>query len=141
MYYMYVLVYSLLHICDSMAGHWTTSPPCLQVVAPGHKEHEELATIGWRITAHWVQSSGQNYMMQHEVLTQRACQQVMMLSTMRNWWSSSFFYSTLWWMGEAVISIHRDYFRPGDYALYLCTIQQISLLIRSFYHLWKQFVT
>ena len=32
MYYMYVLVYSLLHICDSMAGHWTTSPPCLQVV-------------------------------------------------------------------------------------------------------------
>ena len=36
-----VLVYSLLHICDSMAGHWTTSPPCLQVVAPGHKEREE----------------------------------------------------------------------------------------------------
>ena len=60
MYYMYVLVYSLLHICDSMAGHWTTSPPCLQVVAPGHKEHEELATIGWRITVHWVQSSGQD---------------------------------------------------------------------------------
>ena len=60
MYYMYVLVYSLLHICDSMAGHWTTSPPCLQVVAPGHKEHEEPATIGWRNTVHWVQSSGQD---------------------------------------------------------------------------------
>ena len=67
MYYMYVLVYSLLHICDSMAWHWTTSPPCLQVVAPGHKEHEEplavsipIATIGWRITVHWVQSSGQD---------------------------------------------------------------------------------
>ena len=26
-----------------MAGHWTTSPPCLQVVVLGHKEHEPLA--------------------------------------------------------------------------------------------------
>ena len=73
--------------------------------------------------------------MQHEVLTQRAaepCQQVMMLSTtMRNWWSSSM-------DGRGCDSIHRDYFRRGDYALYLCPIKQISVLVKSFYHLRKQ---
>ena len=93
MYYMHVLVYSLLHICDSMAGHWTTSPPCLQVDAPGHKEHEEPLAIS--IPSHyWMEnysSLGSKFRsrlpvarMQHEVLTQRAakpCQQVMMLST------------------------------------------------------------
>ena len=55
MYYMYVLVYSLLHICDSMVGHWTTSPPCLQVVAPGHKEHEEPLAVSIP-SHHWMEN-------------------------------------------------------------------------------------
>ena len=55
MYYMYVLVYSLLHICDSMAGHWTTSPPCLQVVASGHKEHEEPLAVSIP-SHHWMEN-------------------------------------------------------------------------------------
>ena len=55
MYYMYVLVYSLLHICDSMAGHWTTSPPCLQVVVPGHKEHEEPLAVSIP-SHHWMEN-------------------------------------------------------------------------------------
>ena len=55
LYYMYVLVYSLLHICDSMAGHWTTSPPCLQVVAPGHKEHEDPLAVSIP-SHHWMEN-------------------------------------------------------------------------------------
>ena len=60
--------------------------------------------------------------MQHEVLTQRAaepCQQVMMLSTMRNWWSSSFFDSTLWWTGEAVIA-STDITSDREIMPYIC---------------------
>ena len=53
--YMYVLVYSLLHICDSMTGHWTTSPHCLQVVASGHKEHEEPLAVSIP-SHHWMEN-------------------------------------------------------------------------------------
>ena len=81
--YMYVLVYSLLHIhvCDSMAGHWTTSPPCLQIVVLGHKEHEEPLAVSIP-SHHWMEnysSLGSKFRsrlggvvarMQHEVLTQ-----------------------------------------------------------------------
>ena len=106
MYYMYVLVYSLLHICDSMAGHWMTSPPCLQVVAPVHKEHEEPLAVSIP-SHHWMESLVSKFSqdlegvrMQHEVLTQRAaepCQQVMMLSTtMRTGGPLVSFDSTLW---------------------------------------------
>ena len=59
--------------------------------------------------------------MHHEVLTQRAaepCQQVMMLSTMRTG-SSSFFYSTLWWMGEAVIA-STEITSDGETMPYIC---------------------
>ena len=38
-----------------MAGHWTTSPPCLQVVAPGHKEHEEPLAVSIR-SDHWMEN-------------------------------------------------------------------------------------
>ena len=103
---MYVLVYSLLHICDSMAGHWTISPPCLQVVAPGHKEYEEPLAVSIP-SHHWMEnysSLGSKFRSRlggvtssQDVLTQRAakpCQQVMMLSTTMRTGSSSFFDST-----------------------------------------------
>ena len=52
---LHVLVYSLLHICDSMAEHWTTSPPCLKVVAPGHKEYEEPLAVSIP-SHHWMEN-------------------------------------------------------------------------------------
>ena len=96
----------VLHICNSMAGHWTTSPPCLQVVVPGHKEHEEPLPVSIP-SHHWMEnysSLGSKFRSRlggvsssQDVLTQRAakpCQQVMMLSRTMRTGSSSFFDST-----------------------------------------------
>eukprot|EP00731_Ephydatia_muelleri_P018315 Em0011g355a len=92
-----------LQLEHGVGRHQCCSQPA-QVVAPGHKEHEE--PLAMSIPNHWMEnysSLGSKFRsrlggMQHEVLTQRAakpCQQVMMLSTTMRTGSSSFFDSTL----------------------------------------------
>ena len=118
-----------------MAGHWTTSPPCLQVVAPGHKEHEEPLAVSIP-SHHWMENysslgskfrsrlggvtSSQDAARGADTESSRALSAGDdAFNNNENWWSSSFFDSTLWWTGEAVIA-STEITSEGETMPYIC---------------------